>query len=43
MISVWWLIPAIAVGAAFGILVVALVSANDNTDLKGKWWNDGNL
>lgn len=27
MISVWWLIPAIAVGAVFGILVVALVSA----------------
>ena len=27
MISVWWLIPAIAVGAFFGILVVALVSA----------------
>lgn len=27
MISVWWLIPAIAIGAFFGILVVALVSA----------------
>ena len=43
MISVWWLIPAIAIGAFFGILVVALVSANDNTDRKEKWWNDGNL
>lgn len=32
MISVWWLIPAIAVGAFFGILLIALISANGGGD-----------
>lgn len=42
MISIWWIIPAMLAGAVLGILIIALVSAND-TDRKGKWWNDGNL
>ena len=29
MISVWWIIPAIMVGALFGFVLVALVSANE--------------
>lgn len=28
MISAWWLIPTFMAGAVFGVLVIALVSAN---------------
>lgn len=28
MISAWYLIPAVFVGVAFGLMIVALVSAN---------------
>ena len=28
MISVWWLIPAVIGGAVFGVLLIAVVSAN---------------
>lgn len=30
MISAWWLIPALIVGAMFGIFAVAIVSNNKN-------------
>ena len=28
MISAWWLIPAIVIGAVFGIVLIGIVSAN---------------
>ena len=44
MISVFWLIPAVLVGAFIGFVVVALLSANDDPKRPPKWWdNDGNV
>ena len=30
MISAWWLIPAVLIGAVFGIFLLAVVSAGRN-------------
>jgi len=32
VISFWWLIPAVMIGAIFGIFAIALVSGNRNGD-----------
>lgn len=47
MISAWWLIPAIVIGAVFGIVLIGIVSANREEMEKGeccetcKFYKDG--
>jgi len=43
MISAWWLIPAIVIGAVFGIVLIGIVSANIKNECceTCKFYKDG--
>ena len=41
MISVWWLVPAVMIGAFVGIALLAICSANNDAPRgEKKWWED---
>ena len=40
MISAWWLIPAVMIGAFIGIALLAICSANSPKRDGKKWWED---
>lgn len=40
MISVWWLVPAVMIGAFVGIALLAICSANNPKRDVEKWWEE---
>ena len=38
MISVWWLVHAVMIGAFVGIALLAICSANNDSTKNGKKW-----
>lgn len=40
MIAWWWTVLALLGGAAFGILMAGLFSANDPPKQGKKWWDE---